>query len=111
MLFKNIGTETTNQEFKEFLKPYLNEYSYVLRSEGDNQGVVRFQTSEEAAKAVQELKDKTIAAKPLELTILSGKKANGFWTQIKGAMIEEEKAKSEKRGHESEEEAKRVKTD
>ena len=40
------------------MKPYLNEYSYVLRSEGDNQGVVRFQTSEEAAKAVQELKDK-----------------------------------------------------
>ncbi|KAK8795125.1 hypothetical protein WA588_003974 [Blastocystis sp. NMH] len=111
VLFKNIGTETTNQEFKEFLKPYLNEYSYVLRSEGDNQGVVRFQTSEEAAKAVQELKDKTIAAKPLKLTILSGKKANGFWTQIKGAMIEEEKAKSEKRGHESEEETKRVKTD
>ena len=93
------------------MKPYLNEYSYVLRSEGDNQGVVRFQTSEEAAKAVQELKDKTIAAKPLKLTILSGKKANGFWTQIKGAMIEEEKAKSGKRGHESEEEAKRVKTD
>lgn len=66
------------------MKPYLNEYSYVLRSEGDNQGVVRFQTSEEAAKAVQELKDKTIAAKPLKLTILSGKKANGFWTQIQG---------------------------
>ena len=55
----------------------------MLRSEGDNQGVVRFQTSEEAAKAVQELKDKTIAAKPLKLTILSGKKANGFWTQAR----------------------------
>ena len=68
---------------------------------------------EDSYKALseQELKDKTIAAKPLKLTILSGKKANGFWTQIKGAMIEEEKAKSEKRGHESEEEAKRVKTD
>ena len=116
--FKNIGTETSNQEFKEFLKPYLNEYCYVLRKEGDNQGIVRFATSEDAAKAVQELKDKTLAAKPLKLMILSGKKANGVWTQIKARMVEEESMKreqpveSEKRDHPVEEDnAKRVKAE
>lgn len=109
MQFKNIGTETSNQEFREFLKPYLNEYCYVLRKEGDNQGIVRFATSEDAAKAVQELKDKTLAAKPLKLMILSGKKANGVWTQIKARMVEDESMKreqpveSEKRDHPVEE--------
>ena len=108
----------SNQEFKEFLKPYLNEYCYVLRKEGDNQGIVRFATSEDAAKAVQELKDKTLAAKPLKLMILSGKKANGVWTQIKARMVEEESMKreqpvdSEKRDHPVEEDnAKRVKAE
>lgn len=97
----------------------MNEYCYVLRKEGDNQGIVRFATSEDAARAVQELKDKTLAAKPLKLMILSGKKANGVWTQIKARMVEEESTKrdqptegSVKRDHLVEEEnAKKTKTE
>lgn len=87
------------------LKPYLNEYSYVMRKEGDNQAVVRFSTSEEAMKAVQELKDKAIAEKPLKLSVLSGKKANSAWSQIRALMLDENKqepATSEKREHEEE---------
>lgn len=102
-----MGKETSNEEFREFLKPYLNEYSYVLRKEGDNQAVVRFSTSEEATKAVQELKDKAIAEKPLKLSVLSGKKANSMWSQIRALMMDESKQETttaEKRVHENTEE-------
>ena len=109
---RNIGTETTTAQLREVLKPYLSEYSYILHNKGDNQAVVRFATSEEAAKAVEELKTTTIAEKPLKLQILRGKKANGMWTKIKALMIDSDNAKkSEKRSHEEEEVEKKVKTD
>ena len=33
----------------------MDQYSYIFRTEGDNQAVVRFATSQEAAKALNEL--------------------------------------------------------
>ena len=96
------------------MKPYMDEYSYIFRTEGDNQAVVRFATSEEAAKAMNELKDKSLADKPLKVMILRGKKANGMWTKIKSLMLSEEAAKkaSQKRENEAEEGGeKKVKTD
>lgn len=95
------------------MKPYMNEYSYIFRTEGDNQAVVRFATSQEAAKAMSELKDKSLSDKPLKLMILRGKKANGVWTKIKSLMLSEEAGKktSQKRENETEEESKKVKTE
>ena len=89
----------------------MDQYSYIFRTEGDNQAVVRFATSQEAAKA---LKDKTLSDKPLKLMILRGKKANGMWTKIKSLMLSEEAAKktSQKRENEAEEGGeKKAKTD
>lgn len=102
------------EALQEFLKPYLDQYSYIFRTEGDNQAVVRFATSQEAAKALNELKDKTLSDKPLKLMILRGKKANGMWTKIKSLMLSEEAAKktSQKRENEAEEGGeKKAKTD
>lgn len=92
----------------------MDQYSYIFRTEGDNQAVVRFATSQEAAKALNELKDKTLSDKPLKLMILRGKKANGMWTKIKSLMLSEEAAKktSQKRENEAEEGSeKKAKTD
>ncbi|KAK8827014.1 hypothetical protein WA577_007515 [Blastocystis sp. JDR] len=111
---RNIGKDTTAEALQEFLKPYMDQYSYIFRTEGDNQAVVRFATSQEAAKALNELKDKTLSDKPLKLMILRGKKANGMWTKIKSLMLSEEAAKktSQKRENEAEEGSeKKAKTD
>ena len=92
----------------------MDQYSYIFRTEGDNQAVVRFATSQEAAKALNELKDKTLSDKPLKLMILRGKKANGMWTKIKSLMLSEEASKktSQKRENEAEEGGeKKAKTD
>ena len=43
------------------MKPYMDEYSYILRTDGDNQAVVRFATSQEATKAMNELKETKIS--------------------------------------------------
>ena len=96
------------------MKPYMDEYSYILRTDGDNQAVVRFATSQEATKAMNELKEKKITDKPLKLMILRGKKANGMWTKIKSLMLSDEAAKktSQKRENKvAEGEDKKVKTD
>ena len=104
---RNIGTETTTAKLRGVLKPFLTEYSFVLHNEGENQAMVRFATSEEAAKAVEALKSVTIAEKPLKAQVLKGKKANGVWTKMKALMIDGENAKkSQKRERENEEEAK-----
>lgn len=109
--FRNIGAETTNAAFKELLQPYLDDYCYILREEGDEQGVVRFTTGEMASKALDELKGKQLGEKPLRMNVLTGKKANIMWTKIKVLLQKEENEKTEsrKRNHEEEEVEKKVK--
>ena len=104
--FKNVGTETTTASFKELLQPYFDDYCFILREEGDDQAVVRFTTGEMAAKALEELKGKQLAEKPLRMNVLTGKKANIMWTKIKAQLQKEEgeKTESRKREHTEEEE-------
>lgn len=98
-----MGKETTTEAFKELLKPYLDAYSYVLRENDDDQAVVRFTTGQIAAKAIEELKGKSLVEKPLKMTVLHGKKANIMWTKIK-VLLQKEEGDSRKRDHEGEEE-------
>ena len=112
--FRNVGTETTTDTFKELLNPYLDKYCYVLREDGEDQAIVRFTTGEMAAKAIEELKGKQLAEKPLKMMALTGKKANILWTKIKVLLQKEENEKdsSRKRDYETTEAVeKKVKTD